>query len=75
MTVEATDQRNPPNTANATVTIDIIKNALPTFTTLPDGIRVPENAPPNQLVYSVTAQDTDIAVSVPCILLGCYAIH
>ena len=65
MTIEASDQRSPPKTMNATLTVDIQKNALPTFTNMPGTITVLENTPVNQLVYQVIATDSDLSVGVP----------
>lgn len=63
MTIEASDQRNPPNTANATLIVDITQNALPTFTNLPASMITREDVAVGQNVFDVTATDADLQVS------------
>lgn len=67
MTVEGSDQRSPPNTVNATLTVDIVKNSKPTFSNLPGTIQLREDTPVTQLVYQVQAEDPDLAVIFKCI--------
>ncbi|VDH99244.1 protocadherin Fat 4, partial [Mytilus galloprovincialis] len=63
MTVEGSDQRSPPNTVNATLTVNIVKNSKPTFSNLPGTIQLREDTPVTQLVYQVQAEDPDLAVT------------
>ncbi|KAJ8319080.1 hypothetical protein KUTeg_004171 [Tegillarca granosa] len=63
LTVQASDQRSPPKTANATITINITPNQAPGFVNLPQAIDVDERTNPGTVSYTVVATDSDLQVT------------
>ncbi|XP_060080745.1 protocadherin Fat 4-like, partial [Ylistrum balloti] len=60
MTIEASDQRTPPKTKNATLRVNVIANQPPRFRNIPAVINVAERSEVNVRLFQVSATDSDL---------------